>query len=141
MKHTRSRSAAGVVLVIAAAVAGCGRRAAVTVHITEPAAGATVPGPKVRVVLEARGIPIAPASEQRAGTAHHHLFLDVDQTPAGDTIPAGVTGVIHLGRGQTEFAFDSVGPGKHRVIAMLADPWHVPIHPLAVDTVEFTVAP
>jgi hypothetical protein len=105
----------------------------------EPADGATLTGPAVRVVLHAEGIELAPAAELRAGTAHHHLFLDTDLTPAADTIPAGVTGIIHLGRAQTEFTFDSVGPGEHRVIAMLADPWHVPTKPLAVDTVRFTV--
>jgi hypothetical protein len=122
------------------ALAACGRAPTPSVRITEPVDGATVTGPRVRVVLEASGIEIAPAAEERPGTAHHHIFLDVDVTPFDDTIPAGVTGIIHLGRGQTEFTFDSVVPGPHRVIAVLADPWHVPTKPLAMDTVRITVS-
>ena len=118
----------------------CARGPVPHVHVTEPAEGATVTGPTVRVVLQAEGIEIASAAEERAGTAHHHIFLDTDVTPVNDTIPAGVTGIIHLGRGQTEFTFDSVPPGQHRVIAVLGDAWHIPTKPLAVDTVRFTVA-
>lgn len=126
---------AGVVVVAAA----CRGKPAVAVRIVEPADGATVAAPRVRVVLEATGIEIAPAAEQRPGTAHHHLFLDTELTPPGDTIPSGVTGIIHLGRAQTEFTFDSVAPGPHRLIALLADPWHIPLEPLVADTVTVTV--
>jgi hypothetical protein len=128
-----------VALVAALALAACGRGPAAHVHITEPAEGATATGPAVRVVLQADGIEIAPAAEERAGTAHHHLFLDTDVTPLDDTIPAGVTGIIHLGRAQTEFTFDSLSPGEHRVIAVLADAWHVPIKGAGTDTLRFTV--
>lgn len=122
-------------------LAGCRGKPSVAVRIVEPGDGAAVATPRVRVVLEAAGIEIAPAAQQRPGTAHHHLFLNTDVTPAGDTIPSGVTGIIHLGRGQTEFTFDSVRAGEHRVIAVLADAWHVPITPWAMDTVRFLAAP
>lgn len=128
---------AGAVLLVAA----CGKASGPAVRIVEPAEGAVLAGPSVRVVLEATGIEIAPAAEQRAGTAHHHLFLDTDLTAPGDTIPAGVTGILHLGRGQTEFTFEGVTPGQHRVIAVLADPWHIPTKSAATDTVRFTVSP
>lgn len=140
MKNCEKRGAWGVVLGGAlVALAACKGQPSTTVRIAEPAHDVALTGPRVRVVLEATGIEIAPAAEERAGTAHHHLFLDRDLTPPGDTIPAGVTGIIHLGRAQTEFTFDSVTPGLHRVIALLADAWHVPLKPLAVDTVRFTV--
>ena len=138
--HSQRRGEWGVVLAgVVLMLAACRGQPAAAVRIVEPADGAALPGPSVRIVLETRGVPLAPAAEQRPGTAHHHLFLDTDLTPPGDTIPAGVTGIIHLGRAQTEFTFDSVAPGPHRVIAMLADAWHVPLKPLAVDTVRFTV--
>lgn len=109
------------------------------VRIVEPKQGATVTGTSVHVVLEATGIEIAPAAEQRAGTAHHHLFLDTDLTAGDVGIPAGMPGIVHLGKGQSEYTFEGVKPGPHRLIALLADPNHVPLKPLVVDTVRFTV--
>ena len=112
-----------------------------TVKIMEPKHGATVTGKMVHVVLEATGVEIAPAAEHRAGTAHHHLFLDADLTADSAAIPMGTPGIVHLGKGQHEYMFDAVAPGPHRLIALLADPNHVPLKPLAADTVRFMVAP
>ena len=109
------------------------------VDIVEPVDEAVVNGPDVRIVLSADGVEIAPASEERSGTAHHHLFIDRPLTRPSDTIPAGVTGIIHLGRGQTEFVLLGLTPGTHSVIAVLADWAHLPLDPLAIDTVRFTV--
>ncbi|MGH7675549.1 MAG: DUF4399 domain-containing protein [Gemmatimonadales bacterium] len=131
------RAGAALALVL---LAGCRGGPVVVVRIVEPAEGAAITESSVRVVLEATGIEIAPAAEQRPGIAHHHLFLDTDVTAPGDTIPAGTTGIIHLGRGQTEFTFDGLSPGEHRVIAVLADAWHVPHGSWRTDTVRFTVA-
>ena len=123
---------------LAVLLAACARPPA-TVRIVEPAEGTVLAGPSVRVLLEAEGVPIVSAAEQRPGTAHHHLYLDTDLGAPGDTIPAGVTGIMHLGRGQTEFVFDSLAPGEHRIIALLADAWHVPLSRPAADTVRITV--
>lgn len=120
-------------------LAACREKPAVSVSITSPSEGDTVPGPAVHITLGASGIELAPASEQRSGIAHHHLFLDVDPTPPTDTIPAGVTGIIHRGGAQTEFHWDSVAPGPHRIIAVLGDAWHVPLQPMVADTVHFVV--
>lgn len=119
----------------------CGgpRRASVT--IDSPAEGDTVRESAVHVTLSARGVELAPAAEERPGTAHHHLFLDVDTGPLDQKIPAGVTGIIHLGRAQSEFQWDSVAPGAHRIIAVLADWQHVPLVSAATDTVRFVVQP
>ncbi len=123
-------------------VAACGRRSSVaSVTIDTPANGDTVRGSAVHIALTARGVELAPAAEERPGTAHHHLFLDVETGPLDRAIPAGVTGIIHLGRAQTEFQWDSVAPGPHRIIAVLADFKHVPLVPLATDTVHFVVQP
>ena len=126
-------------LLSAIACGGVGQT--VSVEIVEPADGALVTGPEVRVLLAARGVEIAPASDEREGTAHHHLFVDRGQTPPGDTIPSGVTGILHLGRGQTEFLFQGFGAGEHTVIVVLGDRAHVPLDPPVSDTVSFTVGP
>jgi hypothetical protein len=110
----------------------------VTVKITSPANGATVTGP-VKVTLQATGVQIVPATVEKPGTGHHHLFVDHDLTWINDTIPKGTSGIIHLGRGQTEFVLDSLKPGPHRVIAVIADWRHIPLSPLVADTVQFTV--
>lgn len=123
-------------------LAACGRKSSqVSVKIDSPTNGDTVRGTAVHVTLTARGVELAPAAEERPGTAHHHLFLDVDTGPLDRAIPAGVTGIIHLGRAQTEFHWDSVAPGPHRIIAVLADSKHVPLVPPATDTVHFVVQP
>jgi hypothetical protein len=111
------------------------------VRIVQPKQGATLTGKTVHVVLEAQGIEIAPAAEHRAGTAHHHLFLDTDLSAGDVGIPAGMPGIVHLGKGQSEYTFEAVTPGPHRLIALLADPNHVPLKPLVADTVRFTVKP
>ena len=151
MMSRMSTLASGVGLV-ALVASGLGAPAAVaqapakaapapSVKIMQPKQGATVAGTMVDVVLEAQGVEIAPAAEHRAGTAHHHLFLDTDLTPADVAIPVGMPGIVHLGKGQSKYIFEGVAPGPHRLIALLADPNHVPLKPLAADTVRFTVKP
>jgi hypothetical protein len=108
-----------------------------TVRITAPANGATVTSP-VTITLTATGVRIAPASDEKTGSTHHHLFVDHDLTWLNDTIPQGSPGIYHLARGQKEFTLD-LKPGPHRVIALLAHWNHVPLNPLVADTVTFTV--
>lgn len=119
----------------------CGPDPRPSVTFVEPAEGSRHPGPDVTVQLSASGIRITPASVREAGTAHHHLFLDIDATPPGEKIPAGRTGIIHLGKGDSTFVFLDVSPGRHRIIAVLGDSAHVPLEPLATDTVHVTVEP
>jgi hypothetical protein len=110
----------------------------VTVKIVSPRNGATVTGP-VLIKLQATGVRIVPATVEQPGTGHHHLFVDHPLTWLSDTIPMGSPGIIHLARGQTEFVLDSLKPGLHRVIALIADWRHIPLNPLVADTVTFTV--
>lgn len=119
----------------------CGRASPPAVTIDAPAADDTVRGTEVHVSLTATGVELAPAADEKPGTAHHHLFLDVDTGPLDQKIPAGVTGIIHLGRAQPEFHWTSVSPGAHRIIAVLADWQHVPLAGAATDTVRFVLQP
>ena len=110
-----------------------------TVRIVEPAEGSEI-GAAVRVVLETMGIEIVPAAEGRMETGHHHLFLDTDLTPLDEMIPAGVSAIVHKGDGSAEHTFEGLEPGPHRLIALVADPAHVPIDPPIADTVNFVVS-
>jgi uncharacterized protein DUF4399 len=134
-----------VCVIAAALLCACGRGGggggSVSATINSPAEGDTVRGSAVHVALTVSGIELAPAADERPGTAHHHLFLDVDTGPLDQKIPSGVPGVIHLGRAQTAHHWDSVAAGPHRIIAVLADWQHVPLATAAIDTVRFVVQP
>lgn len=113
--------------------------ASATVAIVEPAEGAEVAGPAVVVRLTASGVEIVPAGELKPGTGHHHLYLDADLTPGDRPVPTIEGQIIHLGTGVSEYTFENVTPGTHRLIAVVADGLHVPLQPWVVDTVTFTV--
>src|SRR2546429_1346341 len=56
------------------------------VKIVAPANGATVSSP-VKVVLQATGVGIVPATVEPSGTGHHHLFLRPDPPALDAQIP------------------------------------------------------
>ena len=124
----------------AAAASGAAGRP-ISVSITMPAEGDTVRGTAAHVMLSASGIELAPAAQQRPGTAHHHLYLDSDIGDATAAIPMGQANVVHLGQAETEYHWANLTPGTHRIIAVLADPLHIPLQPLVADTVTFVVVP
>jgi len=109
-----------------------------TVSILEPADGSTVTGPTVTVRL-ATNVPLVQAGDMTPGTGHHHLFLDGDLSAEGEPIPTVPGTVVHMGNAASEFTFDAVAPGRHRLIAVVADGAHFPLVPFVVDTVIFTV--
>jgi len=110
-----------------------------TVAIVEPADGTALDGPNVRIVLSAQNITIAPATDTRPGTGHHHLFVNVPITAPGEPIPAGAPGIIHLGQAQTSHELTELAAGDYTVIAVIGDMVHRRLDPQAVDTVRFTV--
>lgn len=73
------------------------------------------------------------------GTGHHHLYLDADFEDATVPVPTVPGSIVHIGTGASEYVFENVPAGQHRLIAVVADGAHVPLHPLVVDTVVFTV--
>jgi hypothetical protein len=110
------------------------------VEIVEPTSGATLAGPDVRVVLAAHGVDIVPAGVDQPNSGHHHLFLNQTVTADGETIPAGVGGVVHLGGAQSEHVFQGLAPGEYTLVAQLGDMAHVPVETVVPDTVRFTVS-
>ncbi len=131
---------ATLALIALATVYGCAAETRPTVTIETPADGAVITADSLPVTLSASGIDIVAADgEPTPGRAHHHLFLDVDLTPAGEAIPGWRPGVTHMGTGASSFTLKGLTPGRHRLIAVLALGDHVPLEPWAVDTVHFTV--
>ncbi|MEQ1857022.1 MAG: DUF4399 domain-containing protein [Longimicrobiales bacterium] len=107
------------------------------VTITEPVDGAEITGRTVVVRLES-SVAILPAGDLTPGSGHHHLFLDADVNAPGTPVPTVPGSIVHMGNAASEFTFDSVQPGTHRLIAVVADGVHVPLQPWVVDTITFT---
>ena len=58
-----------------------------------------------------------------AGSGHHHLFIDAeDSLSAGTVVPKDSTH-IHFGKGQTEYEL-TLSPGKHKLTLQMADGAH-----------------
>jgi hypothetical protein len=110
-----------------------------SVSFASPQEGDTIRGGTVQVVLEVSGLQIVQAGVMDPNTGHHHLYLDAELTPLDVAVPAGVAGITHMGLAQTEYTFEGVAPGQHRLIAVVGDGAHVPLSPPVVDTVTFTV--
>jgi hypothetical protein len=112
---------------------------AATVTIVAPANGATDTGPNVTVRLSVTNVPIVPAGDMTPGTGHHHLYLDADVSPMGVPVPTVPGSIVHMGNAASEYTFENVPAGQHRLIAVVADGVHVPLNPAVVDTIMFTV--
>jgi hypothetical protein len=110
-----------------------------TVTIVEPVYSADIMGTSVTVQLAVEGFPIVEAGDMTPGTGHHHLFLDADVTDLSEPIPTVPGSIVHMGDGSSEYTFEGVGIGQHRLIAIVADGAHVPLRPLVTDTVVFVV--
>ncbi|MGN6518254.1 MAG: DUF4399 domain-containing protein [Dokdonella sp.] len=101
------------------------------VFFVEPKDGATV-GRDVQVKFGVEGIAIAPATEGKPGTGHHHLLIDGDELPPLDApIPADATHK-HYGKGQTEDTI-RLEPGTHTLQLDFADARHVQFDPPIVS--------
>ncbi|MES0872588.1 DUF4399 domain-containing protein [Sinimarinibacterium thermocellulolyticum] len=105
------------------------------VYIIEPADGAVVTSP-VRVVFGLRGMGVAPAGVNQAGTGHHHLLIDSPEIDYTKPLPA-TEQIVHFGGGQTETMIE-LTPGKHTLQLLLADWKHQPHNP-AVQSEKITI--
>jgi len=110
-----------------------------TVRILAPAEGEALGSPDVRVVLEIGGMAIRPAGDMTPHSGHHHLYLDHDLTDPTEPVPTIPGQVIHMGDGSSEYVFEGVEPGEHRIIAVVGDFAHRPLQPWVVDTVFFSI--
>ena len=109
--------------VVALALVGCGAMTepAPSVSLIEPADGATVSSP-FKVRFGVRGMAVAPAGEVLADSGHHHLLINLDAVPAGESVPF-TDRHMHFGKGQTETEV-TLPPGSYKLTAQFANGAH-----------------
>jgi len=101
------------------------------VYLISPADGATVTNP-FTVKFGLRGMGIAPAGVDQAGTGHHHLLVDLVELPDIDESLPATEHIKHFGGGQTETTL-TLPPGEHTLQLLLANYVHVPHEPPVVS--------
>ena len=122
-----------------ALVAGCASTAggsAQKVSILEPANNATV-GTTFMVKFGVKGLEVAPAGDIVANSGHHHLLINLDSMPAGESIPF-TEKHMHFGKGQTE-AEIKLAPGVYKLTAQFANGAHQSYGKPLSDTITVTV--
>ena len=109
-----------------------------TVYFISPKNGDTV-GQTFTVQFGLKGMGIAPAGIQFANTGHHHLLVDVGQTPDPNAALPVTDNIRHFGAGQTE-AEIKLAPGKHTLQLVFADYLHIPHDkPVVSERITITV--
>lgn len=106
------------------------------VSILEPADGATV-GTTFKVRFGVKGVEVAPAGDIVANSGHHHLLINLDSLPAGESIPFSEKH-IHFGKGQTE-AEVKLAPGTYKLTAQFANGAHQSYGKPLSQTINVTV--
>jgi Domain of unknown function (DUF4399) len=89
--------------------------------ILEPANNATVPT-TFKVRFGVKGMDVAPAGDIVANSGHHHLLINLDSVPTGESIPF-TEKHMHFGKGQTE-AEVKLPPGVYKLTAQFANGAH-----------------
>ena len=127
-----------VAAVLVAAWVGCSStpELARSVAIVEPTDGATVTSPFV-VRFGVRGMAVAPAGEILANSGHHHLLINTESIPSGESVPFSEKH-MHFGKGQTE-AEVKLSPGTYKLTAQFANGAHQSYGKGMSQTISVTV--
>ena len=108
------------------------------VYIISPANGAVVESPVI-IRFGLRGMGVAPAGADVAGTGHHHLLIDLAELPAMDAPLPANTQVKHFGKGQTETTLE-LAPGVHSSQLLMGNYLHLPHQaPVLSEKINITV--
>ena len=131
-------TAAALALSAAVCLAACAAMgpAARSVSILEPVDGATVSSP-FKVRFGAQGLTVAPAGEVAANSGHHHLLINLDALPEGQSVPF-TEQHLHFGKGQTETEV-SLKPGSYKLTAQFANGAHQSYGKPLSQTITITV--
>jgi hypothetical protein len=92
--------------------------------------GDTVSSP-VNIQFGLRGMGVAPAGIEKAGTGHHHLLIDLESLDVNAPVPTSDQH-RHFGAGQTEVTIPMT-PGKHTLQLIMGDQNHIPHHPAVLS--------
>ncbi|MGJ4948983.1 DUF4399 domain-containing protein [Bradyrhizobium sp. HKCCYLS20291] len=109
------------------------------VYLISPADGETVSG-AFWCRFGLRNMGVTHAGDDFAGSGHHHLLIDVDETmEAGQQIPRDKKH-IHYAAGETEARIE-LSPGKHTLQLVLGDSKHLNFDPpLVSEKIMITVS-
>ena len=128
--------AAGLVLA-ASMLAACGTMGpSQGIQILAPADGAIV-GQTFNVRFGVKGMEVKPAGEMMANTGHHHLLINMDALPAGESVPF-TDRHLHFGKGQTE-AEVKLPPGTYKLTAQFGNGAHQSYGKPMSNTITITV--
>ena len=109
---------------------------ALSVSLLEPADGATVSSPfKVRFGVV--GLTVEPAGDIKPASGHHHLLINLDALPAGESVPFSDRH-LHFGKGQTETEV-TLAPGRYKLTAQFANGAHQSYGKALSQTISITV--
>jgi Domain of unknown function (DUF4399) len=119
-------------------ISGCASTMAPSqaVSILEPTNNATVPT-TFKVRFGVKGMAVAPAGDIVANSGHHHLLINLDSLPAGESIPF-TEKHMHFGKGQTE-AEVKLPPGVYKLTAQFANGAHQSYGKAMSESITVTV--
>ena len=119
-------------------LAGCGAmpEPAQSVSLVEPANGATVSSP-FKLRFGVKGMAVAPAGDILPNSGHHHLVINGEAVPAGQSVPFTARS-LHFGKGQTETEI-TLPPGTYTLTAQFANGAHQSYGKAMSQTIIVTV--
>ena len=134
----RNTSLAALAALAALTLAGCASMSepAQSVSLIEPVNGATVSSP-FKLRFGVKGMVVAPAGDIVPNSGHHHLVVNGEAVPAGQSVPFTERS-LHFGKGQTETEI-SLPPGTYTLTAQFANGAHQSYGKPMSQTIRVTV--
>jgi hypothetical protein len=106
------------------------------VYFAEPANDSVVKSP-FKVKFGITGMEVKPAGDDSPNSGHHHVLVNLDAVPSGQSIPFSPTH-IHFGKGQTEGEIN-LPPGTYTLTLQFADKDHVSYGKGLSNTIRVTI--
>ena len=134
----RNISLATAAALAALTLAGCASMSepAQSVSLVEPVNGATVNSP-FKVRFGVKGMAVEPAGDIKPNSGHHHLVINGEAVPAGESVPFTERS-LHFGKGQTETEL-TLPPGSYSLTAQFANGAHQSYGKPMSQTIRVTV--